>query len=869
MARSLGRGFLVFLEIIGLRAARDGEGDARVSHFKLYHTEFRKLLTANNDFLEIIAELEQKRYEGDFFDQAYLRRKIARAVADIHLMVGGINTISSNRYASLQSVLDGITGQLASAIELPDSPADIELVLDMPSIRASHADIVGGKMANLGEIRNALELPTPDGFAVTIRACQLVFDTPGVKPLIEKGQTGFLSPTDLPQWSDDLRRAIRSAPIPEELESEMHAACDRLASRIGSEPRLAVRSSALGEDTSLSFAGQFLSVLNVPREGLRAAYRDVLASVFSPEAIHYRELHGVTSEAAVMAVGCLAMVESAVSGITFSRNPNRPEDANAIINAVRGLGVSVADGRTSPETLIVSRESVPRVLARRAGSQASLVTSRPDAGVEELPLPADTAGQQALTNEKAMVLARWAFGLEDHFGRAQDIEWAMGADHRLVLLQSRPLRVLEKAERSRARAEGEKILLSGGDAACPGIGAGPAVHLDEDGDFDSFPEGGVLVARRSSPRFVRLMSKASAIVTDAGSVTGHMANLARELRVPTILNTGSATRDIPQGAPVTVDADECCVYAGILENIIEERAQETLARPDAGHHRDTPLMKLFEKVSNLIIPLHLTNPRSARFTVEECRTLHDLARFIHERSYEEMFRMGETLGDMRESSYYLDVFLPVDLYIVDLGGGVIPPEKGRKVKLPSIVSVPLTAVLKGMLHHKIPRFGPKPIDAAGLFSLMMQHAMNSPENDRTFRDPSYALVSADYLNYTSRVGYHFSVVDSYCSESPNKNYINLLFRGGAADIVRRSRRAQAIGNVLKRNGFSVSVVRDAVTARLNKARREETAEGLEVIGRLLQFMRQMDVAMATDESARGIEDAFLRGDYGLEGKNRD
>jgi pyruvate,water dikinase len=343
-----------------------------------------------------------------------------------------------------------------------------------------------------------------------------------------------------------------------------------------------------------------------------------------------------------------------------------------------------------------------------------------------------------------------------------------------------------------------------------------------------------------------------------------MANLAREFRVPTLLNTKSATRTIQEGALVTVDANSGCVYAGIIEEILRKGAPETATQAGGQPRHETPTVKLLKKISETIIPLNLTNPASSRFTIDNCRTLHDLARFIHEKSYEEMFRMGETLGDFRASSYHLDIFLPIDLYIIDLGGGVIPPEKGRKIKRSKVTSVPLAAILRGMLHEKLPRFGPKPIDVGGLFSMMMRHALNNPESERTFRDPCYALVSNNYLNYTSRVGYHFGVVDAYCGETANKNYINLLFRGGAADIVRRSRRVRVIGEILKQSGFSVSVNRDMVNARLNKTSRKETEEHLDMLGRLLQFMRQMDLAMVSDKSALRIQEAFLRGDYGMQ-----
>jgi pyruvate,water dikinase len=173
-----------------------------------------------------------------------------------------------------------------------------------------------------------------------------------------------------------------------------------------------------------------------------------------------------------------------------------------------------------------------------------------------------------------------------------------------------------------------------------------------------------------------------------------------------------------------------------------------------------------------------------------------------------------------------------------------------------------------MLHEKIPRFGPRPIDIRGFFSVMMRHASTSPEEESTFRDPCYAIISDNYLNYTARVGYHFSVVDTYCSSSTNKNYISLFFGGGAADFVRRSRRARAIAHILKEQGFSVRLTNDLVNARLGKAPRDVTSSKLKMIGSLLQFFRQMDAAMAREETVQAMQDAFLRGDYDLKELSR-
>ena len=132
------------------------------------------------------------------------------------------------------------------------------------------------------------------------------------------------------------------------------------------------------------------------------------------------------------------------------------------------------------------------------------------------------------------------------------------------------------------------------------------------------------------------------------------------------------------------------------------------------------------------------------------------------------------------------------------------------------------------------------------------------------RSEPYALASDRYLNYTARVGYHFSIVDAYCGDTTNKNYIHLLFRGGAADSVRRGRRARAIAGILKEWGFSVEVTGDSTNGRIHKMPRDEAARLIEHIGRLLQFMRQMDVAMTSEAAVEEVKDAFLREDYALE-----
>jgi pyruvate,water dikinase len=861
MIRRITRALLTFLEVIGLKRDDTVDQAMQVARLRLYHTEFRKLISANNSFLETIADLEHKRINREFIDRSFLKRKVLRAMADIHAMVESLNVISHNHYPGLRNALERISQPLMALFTEENTGPSHPVVLEMSSLNRAHGDLYGGKMANLGEIHNHLGLPVPDGFVVTTDGFRLLIEEGGVRSWIQDQDMELLSTQDIEGTSRAIQERLLNLSVPKTLEKGILGQYQRLVQQTGSTPPMAVRSSAVGEDSDFSFAGQFLSLLQVKREELVPSYLKVVASLYSPEAIQYRLLHGIPGESAEMAVGFIPMVNALVSGVAFSKDPSQPESGQVLIQAVRGLAVPLVEGRTSPEIILVSYPSDPPQISRTPSHQETRMFLSPEGEIREEPILPEEARIPFLSEEDAIQLAGWALDLEAHFACPQDIEWAKDQEGRIIILQSRPLRLAQGAVKKGAPLPGYPLLVTNGEVACPGVGKGVAVHLGEDEDLGAFPEGGVLVAKRSSPKYVRLMAKAKAIVTDYGSTTGHMASLAREFRVPTLLNTRVATQAIPNGERVTVDATKGLVYQG--EVPVPEEEILTFTKDIKSQPPLSPEYHLLQKVVDLVHPLYLTDPRAGQFQPEGCRTLHDLARYIHEKSYREMFMMGQNVGDMRSSSLFLDIFLPIDLYLIDLGGGLKgTPHKG-KVKRSQVVSVPFAALLKGMLHEKIPRFGARPIDLKGLAAIMLRHAMSSPESEQTFRDPCYAILSDNYLNYTARVGYHFSVVDTYCSSTPNKNYISLTFRGGAADYVRRSRRARAIGEILREYGFSVEITHDGVNARLSKSSREETISHLEMIGSLFQFFRQMDAAMTSDETVELYKKAFLKGDYDL------
>lgn len=213
----------------------------------------------------------------------------------------------------------------------------------------------------------------------------------------------------------------------------------------------------------------------------------------------------------------------------------------------------------------------------------------------------------------------------------------------------------------------------------------------------------------------------------------------------------------------------------------------------------------------------------------------------------------------------LDAPLPIDLRVIDLGGGLVDvPPNARKVRESQIVSVPFKALLRGMFHEELRIMRPRPVELRGFLSVMGEQMFTNVHGAERFGDRSYAIVSDKYINFSSRVGYHYGILDSYCGLTLSKNYITFSFKGGAADDVRRNRRARAIALILRELGFTVEVMGDRVDAKFLKYEAEIIQEKLDYLGRLLLFTRQMDMLMHSEASVAAIAQAFMEEDYQLD-----
>jgi pyruvate,water dikinase len=281
--------------------------------------------------------------------------------------------------------------------------------------------------------------------------------------------------------------------------------------------------------------------------------------------------------------------------------------------------------------------------------------------------------------------------------------------------------------------------------------------------------------------------------------------------------------------------------------------------------QDTPVFSTLRRVADWIVPLNLVNPTAANFAPQYCETLHDLMRLIHELSYKEMFAISDIVSDIEGAGgFKLVAPLPLDLHIIDLGGGLTGcSNASKRVTVDQVVSSPLKAVLNGMLHKDLRHQGPRPVELGGFLSVLQEQMLAPNGIGERFGDRSYAIISDHYLNFSSRIGYHYSVLDTYCCETASKNYISFSMKGGAADETRRNRRARVVATILDALGFVVEVHGDRVKARYDKYEAALIQEKLDKVGRMLQFTRQMDMLMRSEGGVEALAGRFLEGNYEL------
>jgi pyruvate, water dikinase len=809
---------------------------------KTKYKSFQNLLAMNNEVLEIMADMEEKLSGEYLFDMHYLKTS-SRLIGDKVLnIIKHLNALSKDKYPQFLKIHENIHKEIEQILEYKMEIPVSGLTVPLEDLNGNDTGIAGGKIAHLGDIKSALNLPAPDGFAISAYAFIkfMEHNNFGEKINIKLSSLSIDNLEELNKVSKEINEMIIQSDVPPDLQKSIEDSYAELCKKVGRKASVSVRSSAIREDSEFSFAGQYATFLNVPEDLIIHKYKEVVASLFTPRAIFYTKTKGFSEGEMVMAVGVLNMVDAIAGGVMYSRDPNDARVDHILINAVHGLGVWVVDGTVTPDTYTVSRHPDGTILDKKVSDQDKMLTTVADGTLGEVAVPEEKMGKQCITDEQIKALSKYAEDLEHYYGSPQDIEWAIGSDRKIYILQSRPLRTVSDSASSNVclptRIEGFNIILDKGVIACKGVGFGKAFILKDDEELKDFPEGAVLVARHTSPKFVTVMNKASAIITDVGSATGHMASLSREYQIPTILDTEVSTKAIRHGQEITVDAINCNIYEGEVSELIE------YVRNKKEPFKETQLFKTLEKVLKCVVPLRLTDPESETFVPESCKTYHDITRFAHEMSMNEMFGIGEEQDSVETHAVDLLAGIPVGVRVLNINGGT--KENLKKAMLEDVLSIPFIALLQGMKSMRWP--GPPPVDAKGFLG-MLAHSASVPEEQlKETAKKSFAVVSKHYVNFSIRLGYHFSMIEAYAGENINDNYISFFFKGGGAAVDRRLRRIRLMREILKEMGFRVNVKEDTMRAILTKYKQSTIEDKLVVMGKLTAYTKQLDMAMFND-----------------------
>ena len=489
------------------------------------------------------------------------------------------------------------------------------------------------------------------------------------------------------------RSLVISTPVPESIAEAITNGYYELCEEYGHGVDVAVRSSSTVEDSeSASFAGQYDSYLNIQgSDNVVLHWKRCISSLFTERVVSYQVQQGLDPLASSLAVVIMKMVRSdlASSGVLFTIDPDSGHHGIIHITGSYGLGELVVQGSVQPDGYLVWKEGLRRenfaIVHRTMGSKERRMIYA-DEGTSPVRIEDVSTLERkswVLTKEEVRELAIMALHIEDHYGRAMDVEWAKdGLSNEMFIVQARPetvhanvsTSVLERYEMEPklvAALQKSGDVIATGQAVGKRIGAGKVriYHSYEEvirqrrslqariaegvreEDISSinriFEQGDVLVTEMTTPDWEPMMKQASLIITRKGGRTSHAAIIAREFGIPAILGCTSCMDVLEQLDEITgscAEGDEGVIYRGIQEFRIER------IEIDSTVHLDTKI-KLnvgfpTKALADSMLPVDGVGLARIEFILSAEIGIHPLAITLHE----ELKRYAES-GDISELLY--------------------------------------------------------------------------------------------------------------------------------------------------------------------------------------------------------------------------
>ncbi len=329
-----------------------------------------------------------------------------------------------------------------------------------------------------------------------------------------------------------------------------------------------------------SFAGQQETFLNIRGVStLLKAVQKCWASLYTPRAIYYRVKNNFPHDKVLIAVVVQKMVRSEKSGVMFSVNPATNNESEIMIETGWGLGEAVVSGSISPDQYIINKENLELKdkIIREQTWMYDLDTNLGQTIKKNI--PDYKKKQQKLSDAEIRKLAQLAVKIEGHYGKPQDMEYAIEGSQ-IYVVQSRPVTTLKKVHKDEVEQSNAEVILTGLGAS-PGIGIGPVKIVHEMDELGKVKKGDVLVARMTNPDYVTAMERAVAIVTDAGGITCHAAIVGREMGLPVIVGTEKATQVLKEDEVISVNGSLGKVYKGRIK--IDEKKEDSMDKEGKVH----------------------------------------------------------------------------------------------------------------------------------------------------------------------------------------------------------------------------------------------------------------------------------------------
>jgi pyruvate, water dikinase len=400
---------------------------------------------------------------------------------------------------------------------------------------------VGPKAANLASLARA-GLPTPPGFCLSAHAYRRQIEALG----LEKIARSVFASGDSPEARRSalaMKLGLLEQPLAAEILEPLLGSRRSLLEETGA--LMVVRSSALVEDRyGSSFAGQFESYVGLEsEEDFLTAVRACWAALWSTRALRYMATHDCDPSETAMAV----LIQPLVSAIASGGGLSRTADGGMVLSATWGLGSAIAQGEVTPDRYELTRgASLTHTATGRKDHRVGCVHR---AEPVSQPMPRELAFRSCLDRGQAEDLGRLLARTEELMGFPVEIEWALD-ESGFKLLQARPLHLEPGAPPEEIWLHHPRL---NGHPAGVGWGSGRARVVNCECELTRVAPGDVLVTRSAGPALSHILPRVSAVVTERGGSTSHLASLARERGIPMVLGVHDATNKIPDGAMIAVD----------------------------------------------------------------------------------------------------------------------------------------------------------------------------------------------------------------------------------------------------------------------------------------------------------------------------